>query len=97
MASQPGKGGPIQQFMHYLSVEKNASPHTCRCYRRDLEAFEDFLRNSGIQAAEGGILAIEKVDRNAIRKYLSFLHRKNKKSTIATFLRGVRFATPSST
>jgi integrase/recombinase XerC len=82
MASQPGKSGPIQQFIHYLSVEKNASPHTCRCYRRDLEAFDDFLRNSGMQA-EGKILEIEKVDRNAIRKYLSFLHRKNKKSSIA--------------
>jgi len=26
MASQPAKRGPIQQFMHYLAVEKNASP-----------------------------------------------------------------------
>ena len=83
MASQPAKRGPIQQFMHYLSVEKNASPHTCRCYRRDLEAFEDFLKNSGIQLTPGGDIKIEKVDRIAIRKYLSFLHRKNKKSSIA--------------
>ena len=83
MASQPAKRGLIQQFMHYLTVEKNASPHTCRCYRRDLEAFEDFLKNSGIQLTPGGDVKIEKVDRIAIRKYLSFLHRKNKKSSIA--------------
>ena len=83
MPSQPGKRGSIQQFIHYLSVEKNASPHTCRCYRRDLEAFEDFLKNSGIQLTPGGDVKIEKVDRIAIRKYLSFLHRKNKKSSIA--------------
>lgn len=89
MASQPGKVGPIQQFIHYLSVEKNASPHTCRCYRRDLESFQDFLKNSGIQA-EGNILEIEKVDRNAIRKYLSFLHRKNKKSSIARKISALR-------
>ena len=83
MASQPVKSGSIQQFIHYLSVEKNASPHTCRCYRRDLEAFEEFLRTSGIQLTSGGGVKIEKVDRIAIRKYLSFLHRKNKKSSIA--------------
>jgi integrase/recombinase XerC len=83
MPSQPGKRGSIQQFIHYLSVEKNASPHTCRCYRRDLEAFEDFLKNSGIHLTPGGDVKIEKVDRIAIRKYLSFLHRKNKKSSIA--------------
>jgi len=83
MAGQPGKRGPIQQFMHYLSIEKNTSPHTCRAYRRDLEAFEDFLKNSGIHLTPGGDVRIEKVDRIAIRKYLSFLHRKNKKSSIA--------------
>jgi integrase/recombinase XerC len=83
VASQPGKRGPIQQFIHYLSVEKNASPNTCRCYRRDLEAFEDFLKNSEIRLTPGGNVKIEKVDRIAIRKYLSFLHRKNKKSSIA--------------
>ncbi len=83
MASQRGNHGPIEQFIHYLSVEKNASQHTCRCYRRDLEAFEDFLRNSEIQLTPGGDIKMEKVDRIAIRKYLSFLHRKNKKSSVA--------------
>jgi tetratricopeptide (TPR) repeat protein len=38
------KPGFIQRFIHYLSLEKNASPHTCRCYRKDLEGFEDFLK-----------------------------------------------------
>jgi integrase/recombinase XerC len=77
------KRGLIHQFIHYLSVEKNASPHTCRCYRRDLEGFEDFLKNSGMVLTPAGDVKIEKVDRIAIRKYLSFLHRKNKKSSIA--------------
>ncbi len=73
----------IHQFMHYLSIEKNASPHTCRCYRKDLEGFEKFLRDSGMYIAPTGGIEIERVDRMAIRKYLSFLHRKNKKSSIA--------------
>jgi integrase/recombinase XerC len=77
------KPGFIQRFIHYLSLEKNASPHTCRCYRKDLEGFEDFLKSSGIYLSPTGGVEIEKVDRIAIRKYLSFLHRRNKKSSIA--------------
>ena len=77
------KRGLIHQFIHYLSVEKNASPHTCRCYRKDLEGFEDFLKSSGMYLNPTGVVEIEKVDRIAIRKYMSFLHRKNKKSSIA--------------
>jgi integrase/recombinase XerC len=75
--------GFIPQFIHYLTVEKNASPHTCRCYQRDLEGFEGFLKNSGTIPASSAEVEWEKVDRIAIRKYLSFLHRKNKKSSIA--------------
>jgi integrase/recombinase XerC len=75
--------GLIHQFIHYLSVEKNASPHTCRCYRRDLEEFEDFLKSSGMYLTPSGDVELGKVDRIAIRKYLSFLHRRNRKSSIA--------------
>ncbi len=78
-----GKPGFIQQFIHYLALEKNASPHTCRCYSKDLEGFEDFLKSSGMYLNPAGVVEIEKVDRLAIRKYMSFLHRKNKKSSIA--------------
>ncbi len=77
------KRGLIHQFIHYLSLEKNASPHTCRCYRKDLEGFEDFLKSSEMYLNPTGVVEIEKVDRIAIRKYMSFLHRKNKKSSIA--------------
>ena len=91
MASRSGeKRGLIYQFIHYLSVEKNASPHTCRCYRKDLEGFEDFLKSSGMVLTPTGDVKIEKVDRIAIRKYLSFLHRKNKKSSIARKLSTLR-------
>jgi integrase/recombinase XerC len=77
------KRGLIQQFMRYLALEKNASPHTCRCYRKDLEGFENFLKSSGMGLNPRGDVEIEKADRMAIRKYMSFLHRKNKKSSIA--------------
>ncbi|OGP72380.1 MAG: tyrosine recombinase XerC [Deltaproteobacteria bacterium RBG_16_50_11] len=73
----------INQFIHYLSIEKNASPHTCRGYLKDLEEFEQFLKNSGASLSSSGEVRMENVDRLAIRKYLSFLHRRNKKSSIA--------------
>lgn len=83
-ASAPAPQHPwIREFLHYLSGEKNASPHTCRNYSKDLEQFEKFLKTSGLHLSPGGEIEIEKVDRWTIRKYLSFLHRKNKKSSIA--------------
>jgi integrase/recombinase XerC len=80
----------IDQFVHYLSAEKNASPHTCRCYLRDLEEFRNFLKSSGISLSPSGGVEIEKIDRMAIRRYLSFLHRKNRKSSIARKLSTLR-------
>lgn len=77
------KHGLIDQFIRYLSEEKNASPHTCRGYRNDLEQFAGFLKSSGMYLTPKGIVELTKVDRLAIRKYLSFLYRKNKKSSIA--------------
>jgi len=84
------KHGLIHQFIHYLSVEKNASPHTCRCYQRDLEGFENFLKSSGMYVTPSGEAEVGKTDRLAIRKYLSFLHRKNRKSSIARKLSTLR-------
>jgi len=80
----------IHRFIQYLTLEKNASAHTCRCYRKDLEEFENFLKDSNIKVNPHGQLEIEKVDRFDIRRYLSFLHRKNRKSSIARKLSTLR-------
>jgi len=85
-----GRPNLIHQFIHYLSTEKNASPHTCRCYLRDLEEFENFLKNSGKATSSRINIEMGKVDRTNIRRYLSFLHRKNKKSSIARKISSLR-------
>jgi integrase/recombinase XerC len=80
----------IHQFIHYLSTEKNASPHTCRGYLTDLKEFLNFLKNSERIHPHRGKIGIEEADRLNIRRYLSFLHQKNKKSSIARKISSLR-------
>lgn len=35
----------IEQFLRYLEVENNASEHTLRAYRKDLESFSEYMGN----------------------------------------------------
>jgi integrase/recombinase XerC len=73
----------IGTFIEALAGEKGYSPHTCRAYARDLEAFADFADQAGPEA--------QAIDYLTIRAYLGFLHRKqNKKSTIARKLSALR-------
>ena len=87
---EEGKQGVIGQFIQYLSIEKNASPYTCRNYQRDLEQFNSFLKNSGTAISPQGEMEVSKIDRMVIRKYLSFLHQRNRKSSIARKLSTLR-------
>ena len=84
----------IQEFKNYLLVEKNASPNTLDAYLNDIAQFQGFLTHSG-HAVKSSSIQIEKIDRLAVRSFMSYLYEKNysgatmrrKLSTLSSFFR----------
>ena len=77
----------LAEFLHHLSLEKNASPLTVKSYREDLVQALDFFRTQTRQlgAASG------QVEHALVRAYLAWLHEQGyAKSTIARRLAAVR-------
>jgi integrase/recombinase XerC len=60
---------PLAAFLRHLSVERNASAHTLRSYRGDLEDFQRFL-------AERGLAGLAAADGRAVRAWLAGLHER---------------------
>ena len=84
----------IHSFVESLEIEKGYAKNTCRGYRTDLEEFVSYLyenRLTGNKPTPGrDLIEINEVDGIHIRGYLGYLHKKNKKSTIARKLSAVR-------
>ena len=84
----------IDSFLESLVTEKGYSDHTCRAYRKDLQDFFSFLAESrvsgGTQRKRNRNVTPQQVDAVMLRGYLSFLHRKHKKITIARKLSAIR-------
>jgi len=84
----------ISTFIEALAVEKGYSDNTCRSYRNDLEGFVEYLVHNPPagkrRSQSGNPVKIDGLQTITIRGYLGWLHKKNKKSTIARKLSAVR-------
>ncbi len=77
----------IESYLQYLSAERNASPHTLRNYRIDLEQFLAYLR----ERHGGDEPKPEAVDARAVRGFLATLHGESiARSSMARKLASVR-------
>ncbi len=59
----------IERYVNYLQYERNASPHTIRNYRSDLEQFRDFLA----QGKPDAPVEIASIDAFRVRSFLASL------------------------
>lgn len=77
----------IERYIQYMQYERNASPHTLRNYRSDLEQFRQFLA----QGMAGAPVDVRSIDALRIRSYLSRLYsNERKKTSVARKLAAVR-------
>jgi len=84
----------IRVFVKTLSSEKGYSENTCRAYRHDLQEFASFIIDSwfsgNMSQQDADTFRADQVDGLMIRGFLGFLHKKNKKVTIARKLSAIR-------
>lgn len=73
----------IGQFLAFLKYEKNASPHTIACYKRDLLQLAGYLEERKV--------VLRGIDNVILRGFMAKLQEnKNKKSTVARKLAAIR-------
>jgi integrase/recombinase XerC len=76
----------IEKFLMHLRSVRNASPHTLRNYRMDLEQFLAYLTPPDSPPAQ-----VAQIDHHVIREYLGHLHdKKLQKSSMARKLAALR-------
>ncbi|MEA1949138.1 MAG: site-specific tyrosine recombinase/integron integrase, partial [Thermodesulfobacteriota bacterium] len=81
-------------FIESLSSEKGYSANTCRAYSHDLKEFVSFIYKEHFSGKKNqksiDNFTADQVDGLMIRGYLGFLHKKNKRVTIARKLSAIR-------
>jgi len=76
----------IEKFLGYLRAVRNASAHTLRNYRSDLEQFLTYLSPPGAET-----VSVAQIDHRVIREYLGYLHDQHlQKSSMARKLASLR-------
>ena len=79
-----GDWGHLEDFLWYLKVERQMSPHTLRNYRLDLTQFLEFYAQ---QRPDAGL---EQVVYKDLRAFLATALQKNSKTTVARKLSALR-------
>ncbi len=79
----------LARFEQHLCVERNLSPHTLAAYRRDLAAFQTFLKEE-LKWPERGTGLVRRIDQIVLRRYLALLHRSCRRTTIGRKLAALR-------
>jgi integrase/recombinase XerC len=84
----------IDSFLESLVTEKGYSDHTRRAYQKDLLDFLSFWAESpfahSARQKRAPAVKLKQIDGIMLRGYLGFLHRKNRKTTIARKLSAIR-------
>jgi integrase/recombinase XerC len=77
----------LAEFLHFLGVEKNASPHTVKSYREDLTQAVEFFRSR----CHGQTPGTDALSTRLLRAYLAWLHEQGyARTTVARRLAAVR-------
>jgi len=87
-----------ESFIETLASEKGYSNNTCRAYMNDLAEFASYARQRRItdnkkdeeNERDDKLFMVEDIDHLMIRGYLGFLHKRNKKKSIARKLSALR-------
>ncbi|MEM7357319.1 MAG: tyrosine recombinase XerC, partial [Acidobacteriota bacterium] len=70
----------VRDFLEYLELERNLSPHTLRAYRGDLDRFVTFLARDYLNVRPAD-LAPSDVDPATVRAFLAAMTRQKLKKT----------------
>lgn len=73
----------LNNFVQYLTIEKNASVCTTNSYVLDIKQFEAFLKKEHLGISDNGEIDMQLIDEYALRCYISSLYNKIKKVSIA--------------